>query len=69
VTVIVERAVVAVIKLEAPSMEEADRAFADLRTRVDFTLPKLRFKPCSIIGRTITLRTVSIRGAIGKVPE
>lgn len=65
-TVVVERAVVVVVKLSAPTMKEADQAFADLRTRVDFTVPKLRLGPATFIERSVTRRSVSIRGAIGK---
>lgn len=63
---IVEKAVVAVIKIEAPSKEAADAAFDDLVSRVHWSLPKLRFGDVRVIDKRVTLRTVSIRGVIGK---
>jgi hypothetical protein len=69
VTVVVERAVVVVVKLQAPSLQEAEQAFADLRTRVDFTVPKLRLGPATFTERHVTLRSVSVRGAIGARPK
>lgn len=59
-TVIVERAIVAVVKIEAPTMKAAEQAFADLRTRVEHSLPKRRFAPCTIIEKAV--RAVPIRG-------
>lgn len=65
-TVIAEKAVVAVIRIEAPSQEAAQSAFDDLVQRVYWTLPKLRFGDVRVKDKRVTLRTVSIRGAIGK---
>lgn len=65
-TVIVEKAVVAVIRIEAPSQEAAQAAFDDLVQRVYWSLPKLRLGPVRVLDKQVTLRTVSIRGAIGK---
>lgn len=65
-TVVVERAVVVVVKLSAPTMAEADQAFIDLRTRVDFTVPKLRFGPATFIERSVTTRAVMPSGSISK---
>lgn len=68
-TVIVERAVVAVVKIEAPSIEDANKCFDDLVSRVYWSLPKRRLGAAKIIERTMTLRNVSIRGVIGKAPK
>jgi hypothetical protein len=59
-TVVVERAVVAVVRLEAATLEEADAAFADLRSRVSFTLPKLRFGPARIVRRLVHVYGVDV---------
>lgn len=66
-TVVSERAVVAVVRLEGESMQAIDEAFADLRSRVGFTLPKRRFGDVTVVARAVTVRSVSIRGVIGKV--
>lgn len=52
-TVIVERAIVVVIRLEAPTMDAAEQAFADLRTRVEMSLPRRRFAPCTILDKAV----------------
>lgn len=52
-TLIAERAVVAVVKFEVPTMKEADLAFAELRQRVEFTLPKLRYGKARVISRDV----------------
>lgn len=61
-TVIVERAIVAVVKLEAPTIDDANQAFADLRSRVEFSLPKRRFRPCTILERFVDVRSVKTSG-------
>lgn len=68
-TVIVERAVVAVVRVEAPTIEAANQCFDDLSSRVYWSLPKLRLGAARIIEKRVTLRSVSIRGTIGKAPE
>lgn len=52
-TVIVERMVAVRVKLEAPSMDAADEAFADLRRRLEFSLPKRRYGACTILSRDV----------------
>lgn len=59
-TVIVERAVVAVFKISAPSMEDADAAFAGLEEQVRLGVPMLRTRgrgkrTCSIIERRVSV--------------
>lgn len=66
---IVERAVVAVVKIEAPSLEAANQCFDDLSSRVYWSLPKLRLGGAKVIEKQVTVRTVSIRGTIGKDPS
>lgn len=59
VTVVVERCVVVAVRLEAATMAEADAAFADLGTRIRFTLPKRKFGPALIVWRRIDLHAIS----------
>lgn len=56
---IVERAVVVAVRIEAASMEEADAAFADLGTRIRFSLPKLRFGPVRIKWRRVDVHAIN----------
>lgn len=52
-TAIVERAIVVVVKLEAPTRRDADLAFAELRQRLAFTLPRRRFGTCTVISSDV----------------
>lgn len=65
-TVIAERAVVAVVRIEGDTQAAIDAAFTDLAQRVSHTLPKLRFGDVRILHKRVSVRTVSIRGVIGK---
>lgn len=66
-TVIVERAIVVGVRIEAASMEEADAAFADLGTRVRFSLPKLRFGPVRIKWRRVDIHEIGRTSKAWKV--
>lgn len=67
-TIISERAVVVLVRIEAPTKEAADTAWTDLASRVHWSLPKLRFGDVRILDKRVSLRTVSSRGTIGKAP-
>jgi hypothetical protein len=57
--VIVERAIVVAVRIKAESIEEADKAFADLGMRIRFSLPKLRFGPVRIKWRRVDIHEIT----------
>jgi hypothetical protein len=59
VTVIVERAIVVAVRIEAESIDAADAAFADLGSRVRWSLPKLRFGDVRIKWRRVDLHSIN----------
>lgn len=67
--VVSERAVVVLIRIEGESRQAVDAAFDDLAQRVHHTLPKLRFGDVRILDKRVSVRTVSVRGVIGKAPD
>lgn len=69
-SVIVTRAVVTVVTIEAESIDAAHDALADLSVRILFSLPKLRFGDVRIHRKQATVHPVSEKGIIrGVLPQ
>jgi hypothetical protein len=57
--IIAERVIVVAVRIEAATKEEVDAAFADLGTRIRFSLPKLRFGPVRIKWRRVDIHEIT----------
>lgn len=66
-TVIVERAIVVAVRIEAESIDSADAAFADLGSRIRWSLPKLRFGDVRIKWRRVDIHEIGRTSKAWKV--
>lgn len=64
-TVMVERAIVVAVRIEADTLAAADEAFASLGTRIRFALPKRRFGAVRLVWRRVVIHATS--GTVSKV--